>query len=51
MIGRPGAATGGGIDNGVILLYQIAPGPSFFNTGFQIEAAYQHNYGTTTMDN
>jgi len=45
MIGRPGAATGGGIDNGVILLYQIAPGPSFFNTGFQIETAYSTTNG------
>jgi hypothetical protein len=39
MIGRPGAATGGGIDNGVIFLYQIAPGAQFFNSGYQIETA------------
>jgi hypothetical protein len=47
MIGRPGAATGGGIDSeaGIILLYQIAPGPSFFNTGFQIEAAHSTTTG------
>ena len=45
MIGRPGAATGGGIDNGVILLYQIAPGAQFFNSGFQIEAAYSTTDG------
>ena len=47
MIGRPGAATGGGIDNenGIILLYCIAPGPSFFNTGYQIEAAYSTTTG------
>jgi hypothetical protein len=45
MIGRPGAATGGGIDNGVIFLYQIAPGAQFFNSGFQIEAAFSTTDG------
>lgn len=45
MIGRPGAATGGGIGEGVLLLYCIAPGAQFFNNGYQIEAGFSTTDG------
>ena len=44
-LGAIGAFTYGSINSGVVLLTCITPGQNFFNTGFQIEAAYNSNTG------
>ena len=44
-LGSMGAFTYGSINSGVVLLTCITPGQNFFNTGFQIEAAYDANTG------
>ena len=44
-LGSMGAFTYGSVNSGVVLLTCITPGQNFFNTGFQIEAAYDANTG------
>ena len=43
--GTIGSGAVGPINSGVILLTSIAPGESFFNTGYQIEAGYSATTG------